>query len=214
MDLLIFGAGAQAHKALLLAVKLGFNIIGSISTEVPGTYDGLTVLGDLNYYLLHKELHHIPVHIGIGENAVRSEIYKRIADLAKDLISLISPEASISQNTKIGKGTYIGVNATLLNNVDIKQNCLIDTGSIIEHDVIIEDYVTISPNATISGRVYIHQGVIIGAGATVIEKVHIGKHSLIGAGSVVINDVEPNVVVVGNPARVIRTRSDNELYLR
>ena len=36
--------------------------------------------------------------------------------------------------------------------------------------------------------------------------VRIGKRALVGAGSVVTKDVPPEVIVVGNPARLLRKR--------
>ncbi|MDO4180648.1 MAG: DapH/DapD/GlmU-related protein [Bacteroidales bacterium] len=44
----------------------------------------------------------------------------------------------------------------------------------------------------------------IGAGATILPGVTVGENSVVGAGSVVTHDVEPNTIVAGNPARVIR----------
>lgn len=44
----------------------------------------------------------------------------------------------------------------------------------------------------------------IGAGATILPGITIGENSVVGAGSVVTKDVEPNTIVAGNPARVIR----------
>ncbi|MBQ2911842.1 MAG: chloramphenicol acetyltransferase, partial [Clostridia bacterium] len=41
--------------------------------------------------------------------------------------------------------------------------------------------------------------------------VHIGDGAIIGANSVVGSDVEPYSIVVGNPARAIRKRFDDEL---
>ena len=43
----------------------------------------------------------------------------------------------------------------------------------------------------------------IGAGAMVLKGVNIGANSVVGAGSVVASNVPSNVVVFGNPARVI-----------
>lgn len=51
---------------------------------------------------------------------------------------------------------------------------------------------------TIGDNVWLGGGVIVCPGVT------IGDNSVIGAGSVVTRDVPPNVVAVGNPARVIR----------
>lgn len=44
----------------------------------------------------------------------------------------------------------------------------------------------------------------IGAGATIFPGVTVGENSVVGAGSVVTHDVEPNTIVVGNPAKVIK----------
>lgn len=44
----------------------------------------------------------------------------------------------------------------------------------------------------------------IGAGATILPGVTVGENAVVGAGSVVTKDVEPDTIVAGNPARVIR----------
>lgn len=51
----------------------------------------------------------------------------------------------------------------------------------------------------------IGDNVWIGGGAIVLPGVTVGENSVIGAGAVVTRDVPPNVVVVGNPARVVRS---------
>jgi maltose O-acetyltransferase len=50
----------------------------------------------------------------------------------------------------------------------------------------------------------IEDNVWIGGGAVVLAGVTIGRDSTVGAGAVVTRDVPPGVVVVGNPARVVR----------
>ncbi len=45
----------------------------------------------------------------------------------------------------------------------------------------------------------------IGGGAIILAGVTIGDGSVVGAGSVVVHDVPPASVVVGNPARIVRT---------
>ncbi|WP_328343152.1 sugar O-acetyltransferase [Micromonospora sp. NBC_00421] len=52
---------------------------------------------------------------------------------------------------------------------------------------------------TIGDNVWLGGGVIVLAGVTV------GENTVVGAGAVVTRDLPPNVVAVGNPARVIRT---------
>jgi len=50
----------------------------------------------------------------------------------------------------------------------------------------------------------IKRGASIGSGATVLSKVVVGENSVVGAGSVVTRDVPPNVIVAGNPAKILR----------
>ncbi|MGR6920293.1 sugar O-acetyltransferase [[Actinomadura] parvosata] len=51
----------------------------------------------------------------------------------------------------------------------------------------------------------IGDNVWLGSGAIVLAGVTIGDNTVVGAGAVVTRDLPPNVVAVGNPARVIRT---------
>jgi maltose O-acetyltransferase len=50
----------------------------------------------------------------------------------------------------------------------------------------------------------IGDNVWLGGGAIVLPGVTIGDNSVIGAGAIVTQDVPPNVVAVGNPARILR----------
>ena len=54
-------------------------------------------------------------------------------------------------------------------------------------------------------KTVVKNGVSIGSGATILSNVTIGDNSIVGAGSVVTRDVPANVIVAGNPARVLRS---------
>lgn len=93
---------------------------------------------------------------------------------------------------------------------------LTDTGGIY-----IDDYVAIGPHASIITvnhltdpdkrtildvqPVHLKKNSWIGANAIVLPGVTIGENSIVGAGSIVTKDVPDNVVVVGSPAKVIKT---------
>ena len=63
----------------------------------------------------------------------------------------------------------------------------------------------------IKGDTVIGNDVWIGQNAVILPGVHIGDGAIIGANSVVGSDVAPYTVVVGNPAKELRKRFDNEL---
>ena len=62
--------------------------------------------------------------------------------------------------------------------------------------------------------IIVEDNVWIGGSATILGGVTIGKNAIVGAGAVVTKDVEPNTIVVGNPARVLRkiTAEDRKKY--
>ncbi len=63
----------------------------------------------------------------------------------------------------------------------------------------------------LKGDTVIGNDVWIGQNAVILPGVHIGDGAIIGASSVVGHDVEPYTIVVGNPARPVRKRFDDEL---
>ena len=51
----------------------------------------------------------------------------------------------------------------------------------------------------------IGDNVTLGVGVIIVGDVKIGNNVIVGAGAVVVKDVPDNVVVAGNPARIIKT---------
>ena len=63
----------------------------------------------------------------------------------------------------------------------------------------------------LKGDTVIGNDVWIGQNAVILPGVHIGDGAIIGANSVVGSDIDPYTIVIGNPARVLRKRFDDEL---
>ena len=61
------------------------------------------------------------------------------------------------------------------------------------------------------GDTVIGSDVWIGQNAVILPGVHIGDGAIIGANCVVGSGIDPYTIVVGNPARVLRKRFDDEL---
>lgn len=91
-------------------------------------------------------------------------------------------------DTVIGRGSKIDNLVHVAHNVRIGRNCCIVANSFIGGGCIIGENVDIAMTATLR------------------EGTKIGSNSLVGMGSVVTGDVPENVVVYGNPARIMRSR--------
>jgi acetyltransferase-like isoleucine patch superfamily enzyme len=62
--------------------------------------------------------------------------------------------------------------------------------------------------------VVIEDDVWIGADARILKGVRIGARSIVGSGAVVTRSVPPDVVVAGNPARIVRRLASSREHLR
>ena len=69
----------------------------------------------------------------------------------------------------------------------------------------------IASDMPLKGDTVIGNDVWIGQNAAVLPGVHIGDGAIIGANSIVGSDISPYTIVVGNPARKVRKRFDDEL---
>ena len=112
---------------------------------------------------------------------------------------------------RVGDGTFLGHNCSLhvAAAVTIGRHCLIAGGTrISDNDGHPLDPVRRRGNEPMPPEairpISIGDDVWIGAGAQVLKGVTIGDRSVVGAGAVVTRDVPPDVVVAGNPARVVK----------
>lgn len=122
------------------------------------------------------------------------------------LATLIDPSAFVASSAQIGAGCVIYPNCFVGHNARLGERVFALSGCIINHDDILEDQVVLASQVSLAGCVHVEAGCYLGQACSVRQYVTIGHGSLVGMGSVVIKDVPPGMVVVGNPARVLRPR--------
>jgi acetyltransferase-like isoleucine patch superfamily enzyme len=133
---------------------------------------------------------------------------------------LIRESNQIGQQVSIGSHSVIEHHVVIGDGVRIHSNVFVAEWSVLEAGCAIGPGTVLtntrypwSPAAkdTLQGP-HLEAGAIIGASVTLLPGVRIGKGALVGAGAVVVKDVPAGVVVVGNPARVVRAVEDIAAY--
>lgn len=132
-------------------------------------------------------------------------LIEQYKDLNEMFINSIHNNAEISRSTLLGRGVLINVNTCIAGNSIIRDFVSINRGVNIGHHTEIGSFSTVNPGVTICGRIHIGEGATIGASATILEGIKIGKNAVVAAGAVVVDDVPDNVLVMGIPARIVKT---------
>ncbi|PJA98546.1 MAG: 2,3,4,5-tetrahydropyridine-2,6-dicarboxylate N-acetyltransferase [Ignavibacteriales bacterium CG_4_9_14_3_um_filter_30_11] len=135
-----------------------------------------------------------------------------LADLTK-YNARIEPGSFIRDLVEIGDNCVIMMGSVLNIGAIIGKNTMIDMNVVVGGRAIVGDNCHIGAGTVLAGvveppsadPVIIEDNVLIGANAVILEGVKVGKGSVIAAGSVVIENVEPDSVMVGVPARKIKT---------
>ena len=132
----------------------------------------------------------------------------------------VRERVEIGDDVVVGRGVLVENDTTIGALTKIQAEAYITAYSTLEESVFIAPCV-VTTNDNFMGRTErrhelvkgptIRRGARVGGGAILCPGVEIGEEAFIGAGAVVTKNVEPRMVVVGNPARVLRSVSADEL---
>lgn len=209
-DVVIFGAGSvgRLSKQIIDDInknKKMFNVIGYLddNEKIHDTsLNGVLILGGLEWMINNP---HIYIVLGFSNPNQKLSLIKRLKDInCTHFAQLIHPTAWISERVYIGEGSIIYPGVHIDVDVRIGDFTLFNKLCTIGHDSIIGDFSTFSPGVKLGGNNIIGDNVEFGINSCSIQNLKIGASSVIGAGSVIIRDIPDNVIVVGNPGRVLK----------
>jgi acetyltransferase-like isoleucine patch superfamily enzyme len=139
---------------------------------------------------------------------------------------ILGDQSCVRERVVVGDDVVIGRGSLVENDTTIGAMTKIQAGAYITAYSTLEEHVFIAPcvvttNDNFMGRTErrheliegptIRRGARIGGGAILLPGIEIGEDAFVGAGAVVTKDVEPRMLVVGNPARVLRPVAEDEL---
>jgi len=138
---------------------------------------------------------------------------------ALEAVAYVAPSASLTGDVRLGEDASIWHNATLrgdLAPVVVGRGSNVQDGAILHvaHELpcIVGEDVTIGHGAIVHGC-RVADRCLIGMGAIILNGAEIGEDSIVGAGALVTEgkQIPPRSLVLGNPARIVRTVKDTEI---
>ena len=193
-----------------------------IKTKTPLTFDNCHVFTGTDMVVIGDYADIEPV-LAANQDAIEDVVIENdrrnsalpLLDM-KHIGARIEPGAIIRDRVEIGDGAVVMMGAIINIGAVIGDGSMIDMGAVLGGRATVGKHCHIGAGAVLAGviepasatPVIVEDDVLIGANAVVIEGVRIGRGAVVAAGAVVISDVEPDTVVAGIPARVIKRKDE------
>ena len=212
-QLIIFPFGGNGREALVSAIEANkishqWDILGFVDDN-QDTWGkdmaGYKVLGDRSVLEKYPEAKVLAVPGNAQTYLKRQSIIEGLNLKKERFATIISPNAVVSPDAVIGCNTFVMPYVFVACGVSLGNHCIILSHTLIHHDSVVDDYNCIGSSVTISGDVKVEKNCYIGSGTNIKEKIIVGERSLLGLGSNVVSNITPQVTVVGNPARVLKS---------
>jgi sugar O-acyltransferase (sialic acid O-acetyltransferase NeuD family) len=213
-DLVVVGAGGSAGEIVWLVEALNqvaarWRLLGLLDDDRAkhGTHvAGAPVLGPV---AAAGDFTSASFVIGVAHYRrprTRLAIAERMGLPGDRYATLIHPAAIVTPGAKLGYGCLVFAFAFIGHAAHVGNHVLVSSHCRISHDTVVDDGATLAAGALLSGGARLGPGSYAGAGCVLRDGVVLGAGAVAGIGSVVVRDVDPEVTVMGNPARVVPGR--------
>lgn len=209
--IIIVGAGGFGREVAQLITDI--NKV-SDSWEILGFVDDDPSKGDLCFMGLRrigeietlKKYRGASLVLAVGNPRTKRKILEKIMAFGGnyDFPPLIHPSAQVGETAEIGSGAIIAWNSVVTVSCRVGNFSLVYINNSVPHDSLVGDFATLYVGVILGGASQVGEGAMLGSGSIILPGKKVGTGSVVGAGAVVVDDIPPNSVAVGVPARVIK----------
>lgn len=210
-EIFALGVGHSTPLFIEIAEAAGWKVAGlyHYNDERTGEFDHeYEILGSFDD-LYKSDLRDVNFLLTMGDMRIRKQVSDSLTAVGGRIPSIIHPSARVSRFATIAEqGVIIGDSVELQSDVVVGDNVIIRSDVTVCHNTTIESDVFVGPKALVGAYIVVGEYAYIGQGSILVSgKVKsIGENSLIGAGALVTKPIPENVIAVGCPARVIKSR--------
>ena len=195
----------------------GVNIVDPITTYIDSSviFNGNDITINPNTHIKGKSEINSNCIIGPNSFVLESLIYKNVninfSYIENSILEskcIIGPYSRVRSNSLIGQNVKIGNFAEVKNskigkNSNLNHHCYIGDSLIGMNVNIGAGVVTCNFDGKNKSKTIIGDDCFIGSGTMIIAPRNIGNNVTTGAGSIITKDIEHNLIVVGNPEKIL-----------
>ena len=155
-------------------------------------------------------------NIELGKNiTINSSFVSNLVGLTQRSVIVARDGGKIVIKDNVG---ISGATIYSLDSIEIGENTMIGGGcKIIDHDfhpLDLEARIRDDRSKIKRRKIEIGSGCFIGTNSLILKGTKLGKNVIVGAGSVVSGSFPDDVIIAGNPARVVRTTKSKKTDIR
>ncbi|WP_147430183.1 NeuD/PglB/VioB family sugar acetyltransferase [Frondihabitans australicus] len=203
----VFGAGGHASVAMDVLTAAGYTVAACLTPGGSGEKRGVPILDEVEGIRILRAQGVRRAHVALGDNVLRERVTAMVQGEGFDLVSAISPTASVADDVEVGAGTLVVHGAVVNVGTRLGAGVIVNTLASVDHDGDIGDFAHIAPGTHLAGNVTVGARSLLGVGTSVIPETTIGHDVVVGAGSVVVTHLDSTVRAWGNPARTRKAAS-------
>ncbi|MBK7882959.1 MAG: acetyltransferase [Chitinophagaceae bacterium] len=144
------------------------------------------------------------IFIGVGSNSIRKKIFDKLFSYDITPANCIAENTFIAYDAVIANGVVICPGSVIGSKAIIGNNTIVNTLSSVDHDCILGDHSQVTAGVIFGGTTIVGENCFFGIKSATIPNISIGNNSIIMAGSIVYKDVPADVMIGGNPARIVK----------